>query len=156
MLEPTNEAETIELFKLAQGWLGWCIVIEMRGFPDAVIENENGQRLAVEFEYRAKNFDYHKHDPGGCDLVVCWADDWPGASLPVWALQDSLPPGWLVWWVEQRVDRLERSVEYHERSLCQKRAELAAERTVLQDMKYELDPLAAEAQAALNALAGLG
>ena len=156
MFEPTNEAETIELFKLAQGWLGWCIVIEMRGFPDAVIENENGQRLAVEFEYRAKNFDYHKHDPGGCDLVVCWANDWPGASLPVWALQDNIPPGFLVWWIEQRVERLERSVEWRKHGLARLLAELAAERTVLQDMKYELDPLAAEAQAALNALAGLG
>lgn len=85
---PTNEAETIELYKLVQGWLGWRIVHLQTAFPDAIIENRNGAQLVAEFEYRASNFRNHRHDPAGCDLIICWRHDWSSAHLPVWALED--------------------------------------------------------------------
>lgn len=86
---PTNEAELIELFRLAQDQLGWCIVdYTTRLYPDAIIENSDGQQLTVEFEHCAKNFHAHGHDPAGCDLIICWANNWPDAPLPVWALQE--------------------------------------------------------------------
>lgn len=86
---PSNEAETIVLYKLVQKHLGWRIVHLQTAFPDAVIENHNGIRLTIEFEYLARGFKRHGHDFGsGCDLVICWRNDWPGAPLPVWALED--------------------------------------------------------------------
>jgi hypothetical protein len=27
---------------------------------------------AVEFEFESRNFLKHKHDPNGCDVIVCW------------------------------------------------------------------------------------
>lgn len=92
---PSNEAETITLYKLAQDKLGWRIVRLQTRFPDAIIENARGQRLIVEFEYLAKNFKLHKHDKDGCDLIVCWRNNWGDAPLPVWEL------GAVVFCVEQ-------------------------------------------------------
>ena len=86
---PTNEAELIDLFRLAQDRLAWRIVdYTTRLYPDAIIENSHGQQLTVEFEHCAKNFQAHGHDPAGCDLIICWANNWPDAPLPVWALQE--------------------------------------------------------------------
>ena len=87
---PSNEAETITMYKLTQDKLGWRIVHLQTAFPDAIIENSGGQRLVVEFEYLAKNFKAHKHDKDGCDLIVCWHNNWSGAPLPVWALDERL------------------------------------------------------------------
>ena len=83
---PSNEAETIELFKLNRDQLGWRIVHLQTAFPDAIIENARGQRLVIEFEYLAKNFKAHGHDPDGCDLFVCWYNNWPASPLPVWEI----------------------------------------------------------------------
>jgi len=85
---PSNESETIELFKLCTPHLGWSIISLQTAFPDAVIGNGNGGQLVVEFEYRAKNFKAHKHDPGGCDLIICYENDWPKAPIPVWEIRD--------------------------------------------------------------------
>lgn len=87
---PDNEAETIELFKLGIPRLGWRLAHLQTPFPDAVIENAQGQQLIAEFEYKAKNFREHKHDPKGCNLIVCWHNDWPDSPLPIWALEDCL------------------------------------------------------------------
>lgn len=97
---PTNEQETIDLFKLACDWHGWTIVDLQRACPDAVIENGAGVRLSAEFEHLARSFRAHGHDPASCDLIVCWVNNWPGAPLPVWALADTLPaldPLWARW-----------------------------------------------------------
>lgn len=84
---PSNEAETITIYKLAQDKLSWRISHLQTAFPDAIIENSRGQRLVIEFEYLAKNFKAHKHDKDGCDLIVCWHNDWGDAPLPVWELR---------------------------------------------------------------------
>jgi len=97
MFEPTNEAETIELYKLVQEQLGWRIVHLQTPFPDAIIENASGQQLVAEFEYTAKNFKAHGHDPAGCDLVICWTNGWADAPVPVWALEDCVPADCPVW-----------------------------------------------------------
>lgn len=85
---PANESETIMLYKLVQRRLGWHIARLQTAFPDAVIENRNGIKLVVEFEYQARNFEWHGHNPGECDLIICWCNDWLNAPLPVWALED--------------------------------------------------------------------
>jgi len=87
---PSNEAETVELFRLGQTRLGWHFAHLQIAFPDAVIENEQGQQLVAEFEYRAKNFHKHGHPVDGADLIICWHDNWPDAPLPVWALEGCL------------------------------------------------------------------
>lgn len=101
--EPKNEAETIALFKLAEPVLGWHIVHLQTAFPDAIIESADGQRLVAEFEYLAANFKAHGHDPSGCNLVICWRDNWPGASLPVWALESCPALALAVQWAAERV-----------------------------------------------------
>jgi len=84
---PANEKETIMLYRLIQNRLGWYIKHIQIAFPDVVIINQRGQTLIAEFEYIASNFHSHKHDPAGCDLIICWHNDWPDAPLPVWALE---------------------------------------------------------------------
>lgn len=85
---PSNEKETIALFKLMQDYVGWHIVHEQTKFPDLIIKNGNGAQLLAEAEYLARNFKVHGHDPQGCDLILCWHNNWPNAPLPVWALED--------------------------------------------------------------------
>jgi len=112
MIQPTNEAETIRLFTLAGDLLGWRIVHLQERFPDAIIENSRGQRLTAEFEYCARNFQQHGHNPRGCDLVICWCNLWPDATVPVWALEDMILPDDPVWdrFTLERVYHMARSL----------------------------------------------
>ena len=91
---PTNEKETIELYKLAQDKLGWHIVHLQGPFPDAIIENASGKQLVAEFEHKARNFKQHGHDPAGSDIIICWTNNWHDAPLPVWALDPSKGKAW--------------------------------------------------------------
>lgn len=53
------------------------------GFPDCIGRRFTGrgwERVAIEFEYNSRNFESHKHDPKGCDIIVCWEHDWPEAK----------------------------------------------------------------------------
>lgn len=83
---PTNEAETIKLYRLAQARLGWSIVHLQTACPDAIIA-KNGYKLRAEFEYKARNFKMHGHDPDDCDIIICWVNDYPDAPVPVWELR---------------------------------------------------------------------
>jgi len=87
---PRNEAETISLFRVIQNGIGWRIVeSQSNAFPDAVLESDDGERLTCEFEYLSKNFKKHGHPvDDGCQLIICWHDDWPESPLPVMALED--------------------------------------------------------------------
>ena len=139
---PVNEAETIELFKLARPLLGWHIVHLQTRFPDAVIENPQGQRLVAEFEYLARNFKAHHHDPAGCDLVVCWSDNWPGAPLPVWALDNCLKPALATQWAVEKAKRAGRDARAElvkvEAELVSTKAELAEARAELANTKRRI------------------
>ena len=59
-------------------------------FPDAIIWHR-GTRYRVEFEYKARSFLHHQHDPRECDLIICWQNDYLDNILPVLALSD---PSW--------------------------------------------------------------
>jgi len=85
---PANEAETIALYRALEDRLAWRIVHLQNAFPDAVIEDREGRQLRAEFEFVASNFLEHGHDPTGCDLIICWRNDWPDAPLPVFALAE--------------------------------------------------------------------
>ena len=45
-------------------------------------------KCLAEFEFRAKNFQLHGHDPVGCDVVICWENDWPECPMEVIELKD--------------------------------------------------------------------
>ena len=69
-------------------------------FPDLFMVGYDGQTYRVELEKESKNFLAHKHDPDGCDLIVCWrrsdVDIRNSLDLvvPVWALEDDWFPEW--------------------------------------------------------------
>jgi hypothetical protein len=48
-------------------------------FPDAYVRIKKGKRWttkAAEFEIKSSDFVAHGHDPGKCDMIICWKDDW--------------------------------------------------------------------------------
>jgi hypothetical protein len=87
---PTNERETLLLFASLSSRLGWHILYRNERFPDTILGNGVGANLRAEFEFRAQSFQKHRHDPKGCDLIVCWENNWPGALLPIWSLRGVL------------------------------------------------------------------
>ena len=64
-----------------------CIDSIQIAFPDAVVTID-GTIYRVEFEYEASNFQAHGHDVRGCDVIICWQNDWPESVLPVVALEE--------------------------------------------------------------------
>lgn len=84
---PENELGVIVLFSEKAQGAGFSVVQIKSSYPDAVI-SRTGISYRVEFEYTAKNFELHNHDPRHCDLIICWKDDYPDAPLPVLALSE--------------------------------------------------------------------
>src|SRR5947209_8001852 len=75
---PENEQGVVFLFShLAKKRYGLRVERIQAAFPDC-IAFLGTQRVRIEFEYRSRNFALHRHDPGGCDWIVCWIHDWPG------------------------------------------------------------------------------
>lgn len=60
---------------------------------------KDGRRIRIEFEYRSRNFKLHRHEPRGCDWIVCWIHNWPEApsSLRVVELRREFGLGFNVW-----------------------------------------------------------
>src|SRR5439155_22607106 len=57
------------------------------------------RRVAIEFEYRSRDFRTHKHDPRGCNVIVCWEHNWLLAppKLEVIELRRYFGLGFNVW-----------------------------------------------------------
>lgn len=85
--EPDNEQETVALFVRVMGLLkpAWCVKRLQTGFPDGLFyDSERGVDVRAEFEYLASHFFDHKHDPQGCDVVICWENDLtPSVTQPL-------------------------------------------------------------------------
>ncbi len=94
VFEPTNEAGVAVLFGAVARELGFAIMHVQNGFPDceAMREIEPGrcQRKRIEFEFQSRNFLAHLHPLDGCDLIVCWEDNWPDAPLEVLELKTAI------------------------------------------------------------------
>lgn len=88
--EPTNEAETVMLFSKICEDMGYEIVSIQSPFPDAVIKNKKGEEFSVEFEYRSSNFVSHKHDPNGCNVIICWINDLGEFPVQIISLKEYL------------------------------------------------------------------
>jgi hypothetical protein len=88
---PVNEAGVIYLFGTMAEQLGYVVTRMQTDYPDCEamrrIEGNRWQRVRVEFEYESRNFVKHGHDPSGCDLIICWADNWPDCPVEVLELQ---------------------------------------------------------------------
>ncbi|HET9839327.1 MAG TPA: hypothetical protein VFR84_13935 [Candidatus Angelobacter sp.] len=84
---PTNESGVMFLFASMALELGFMATIVRTGFPDCEALREVSpnrlQRERIEFEYLAKNFLKHRHRLDGCDIIVCWINNWPDCPLEV-------------------------------------------------------------------------
>jgi len=74
--EPKNENGVVFVFALIAKRLGFEVQRVQANFPDCKARWA-GKDTKIEFEYRSSNFGQHRHDPKGCDLIVCWRHDWP-------------------------------------------------------------------------------
>ena len=86
---PINEQGVVFLFGMVSYELGFIVEAVHAAFPDCEAKRcidrraERWQRVRIEFEFRSRTFRDHGHDPGGCDLIVCWEHNWPDCPLEV-------------------------------------------------------------------------
>ncbi|MGE5321981.1 MAG: homing endonuclease associated repeat-containing protein, partial [Actinomycetota bacterium] len=84
---PTNELGVIYLFGVLAKVLGLIVLRLQAEFPDceALRRGPDGRwrRIRVEFEFESRNFLLHGHDVNGCDLIVCWVNNWPSCPVEV-------------------------------------------------------------------------
>jgi hypothetical protein len=84
---PINEQGVVFLFGMLAGDLGFVVESIQSGFPDcdAKLRRKDGtfEGVRIEFEFRSSEFQRHKHDPAGCEFIVCWEHDWPECPLSV-------------------------------------------------------------------------
>ena len=86
MFVPKNEISVRELFAQKARKLGYRILESRAAFPDYVLERD-GQKLFAEAEYRTSDFLKHRHDLGGCDLILVWEHDVGYMPVPVLELK---------------------------------------------------------------------
>jgi hypothetical protein len=91
---PTNEAGVLAAFACYARELGFTILRLQAAFPDCEALREvgpnKGQRVLIELEYESRNFLEHQHPMNGCDLIVCWINNWPDCPLEVIELSSGL------------------------------------------------------------------
>jgi hypothetical protein len=83
---PVNEDGVVFLFGRVVDDLHMYIEEIKPGFPDCVARRFTGrgwERILIEFEYLSSNFKLHGHNIDGCDLIVCWENDWKDCPIEV-------------------------------------------------------------------------
>lgn len=95
---PNNEQGVVFLFSGYARKHGLRVESVQGGYPDCIAYRD-GQKVRIEFEYRSRNFAQHRHDPEGCDMIVCWIHDWSNAPahLEIVELQREYGLGFNVW-----------------------------------------------------------
>lgn len=92
--EPINEQGVILLFAAMCHDLEFRIEAIRTGFPDAQLIRKNSKgtftKCWAEFEYKATNFQTHKHPLKGCDLIICWINDWKSCPIEVLELKKTM------------------------------------------------------------------
>jgi len=95
---PVNEAGVIYLFGTMAEDLGYVVTRMQTDFPDCEamrrIAGNRWQRVRIEFEYESRNFLKHGHDLKGCDLIVCWVNNWPECPVEVLELSKEVGGIW--------------------------------------------------------------
>lgn len=91
---PINEQGVVFLFGLLCHRLGFLVEAVRKEFPDCIAKRrvesrrtEEWETVRIEFEFTSSEFKRHHHDPKGCDLIVCWIDDWKDCPLEVLELE---------------------------------------------------------------------
>jgi hypothetical protein len=89
---PVNEMGVVFLFGAIGSKLGFIVTYVGTQYPDIEAFREvapgRWQRVRIEAEYLSRNFLQHFHDPEGCDLIVCWENNWPEAPMEVIELKE--------------------------------------------------------------------
>jgi hypothetical protein len=86
---PTNEQGVVYLFGMVSSELGLIVEAIQPAYPDCeakrcIDKRQNRwQAVRIEFEFSCSKFRDHRHDPAGCDVIVCWEHDWPECPLEV-------------------------------------------------------------------------
>jgi len=76
---PQSEQEVVILFSKLSQHLRMKIETVGTRFPDAYVRVKKGKTWitkTAEFEVHSSDFKFHEHDPHGCDMIICWKDDW--------------------------------------------------------------------------------
>ena len=86
--EPQSECEVRERFRIINEAFGlFDVLISQEPFPDMVLRSpRNGRIVRAEVETRSQHFVMHRHDPAGCDLIICWTHNWQEAPISVWPI----------------------------------------------------------------------
>src|SRR4051812_34413113 len=84
---PANEQGVVFLFGMVCHELGFVVELVRTGFPDCEAKRcidtrrDTWARVRIEFEFKAANAKVHPMN--GCDLIVCWENDWPDCPVEV-------------------------------------------------------------------------
>lgn len=89
--EPVNEQGVVLLFAAICYDLGFRIEGIRTKFPDALLVRKNNKgtfsKCLAEFEFKASNYQLHKHPLEGCDLIICWENDWQDCPIEILELK---------------------------------------------------------------------
>jgi hypothetical protein len=84
---PINELGVVFLFGMFAEQLGFVVESIQEGFPDCDAKRRltdgTFEGVRIEFEFRSREFRRHRHDPNGCDIIVCWLHDWGECPIEV-------------------------------------------------------------------------
>jgi hypothetical protein len=94
LCEPTNELGVAVAFGALAEALGYAVESTTPAFPDCLcrrrVAGGRWEPVKAELEFRASNFFAHGHDPAGCDVIVCWENDWPDCPIEVLDLKGAI------------------------------------------------------------------
>jgi hypothetical protein len=99
LCEPTNELGVAIVFGVLAADLGYAFEAAGIAFPDMTARRRvkggrsSGGRwepVRVELEFRASSFVAHGHDLKGCDVIICWENDWPDCPIEVLDLKAAI------------------------------------------------------------------
>lgn len=91
---PVNEQGVVFLFGMVCHELGFVVELVRTGFPDCEAKRcidtrrDTWVRVRIEFEFKAANAKVHPRS--GCDLIVCWENDWPDCPVEVIELKTAI------------------------------------------------------------------
>ena len=90
--EPINEQGVISLFTALCYDLGFRLEGIRTRFPDAILKRKNDRGTfspcLAEFEFKASNYQLHGHPLKGCDLIICWENDWRDCPIETLELKN--------------------------------------------------------------------
>lgn len=93
---PMNENGVVFLFGMIAQELGYVVESITPGFPDCEAKRrisksgDTWERVRIEFEFDSRTFLTHGHSLTGCDVIVCWQDNWPDCPIEVLELKSAI------------------------------------------------------------------